>query len=128
MHELVTIGNLLGNDKNEADFALPMEILMWGSDKFDEFRFTELGNWLIENHRPFKDEFAGSHTRRSYRLHSKRSYIKSRMEDLVRLGLIRKHGTAKAEKNRSDRSSAICCLSSGDTLGLSKSLGNISFL
>jgi hypothetical protein len=102
MHELITIGNLLGSDKNEADLALPREILMWGSDKSDEFRFTELGNWLIENHRPFKDEFAGSHTRRSYRLHSKRSYIKSRMEDLVRLGLIQKHGTAKAEKNRSD--------------------------
>jgi hypothetical protein len=104
MRDLVTIGNLLGSDKNEADFALSREILMWGYETQHKrkFRFTDLGNWLIENHRPFKEEFAGSHTRRSYRLHSKRSYIKSRMEDLVRLGLIEKHGTAKAEKNQSD--------------------------
>ena len=102
MQHLVTIHDLLLPNGDSGDFALLRDILMWGSEKFDEFRFTELGNWLIENHRPFKDEFAGSHVRRSYRLHSKRNYIKSRLEDLVGLGLIEQHGTAKAERNQSD--------------------------
>jgi hypothetical protein len=67
MQHLVTIHDLLLPNGDSGDFALLRDILMWGSEKFDEFRFTELGNWLIENHRPFKDEFAGSHVRRSYR-------------------------------------------------------------
>jgi hypothetical protein len=60
------------------------------------------GKWLIENHHPFKEEFTGSHIPGSYRLHAKRNYIKSRMEALIRLGLIEQHGTAKAKKNQSD--------------------------
>jgi hypothetical protein len=102
MHNLVTICDLLDNGGRNEYFLLLREILMWGSERFQEFRFTELGKWLIENHRPFKDEFAGSHIPRSYRLHAKRNYIKSRLEDLIRVGLIEKRGTAKAEKNQSD--------------------------
>jgi hypothetical protein len=99
---LVTIHDLLDHKSDNGSIKLSRDILIWGSERFDEFRFTELGKWLIENHRPFKEEFAGSHIPRSYRLHAKRNYIKSRMEDLIELGLIEKHGTAKAEKNQSD--------------------------
>ena len=99
MQYLVTIPDLFDNNRADRDSAVLREILTWGSEKFDEFRFTELGKWLIENHRPFKEEFAGSHIPGSYRLHAKRNYIKSRMEDLIRLGLIEQHGTAKAKKN-----------------------------
>jgi hypothetical protein len=102
MQYSVTIDDLFDNNRNDGDLTLLREILTWGTEKFDEFRFTELGKWLIGNYRPFKDEFAGSHIPNSYRLHSKRNYIKSRMEDLIGLGLIEQHGTAKAEKNQSD--------------------------
>jgi hypothetical protein len=102
MQQFVTIPDLFDNDRVDKDLVLMREILTWGSEKFDEFRFTALGKWLIENHRPFKEEFAGSHIPGSYRLHAKRNYIKSRIEDLIGLGLIKKHGTAKAEKNQSD--------------------------
>jgi hypothetical protein len=66
----------------------------------ETFKLTELGNWLLENHLPFKEEYVGSHVPRSYRLHSKRTYIQSRLDELVQLNIVKKKGTAKAEKNR----------------------------
>jgi hypothetical protein len=44
--------------------------------------------------------FAGSHTRPRYRLHSKRTYIQSRINELIDLKVIEKKGSAKAEKNK----------------------------
>jgi len=64
------------------------------------FRFTELGNWLLEKHLPFINEYAGSHLPKSYRLHAKRNYIQSRIDDLIKLRLIQKIGTVKSEKNK----------------------------
>jgi len=66
-----------------------------------EFRFTDVGRWLIEHHIPFRDEYANSHVPQSYRLHAKRTYIQARLDNLIDLGLIQKNGTIKAQKNGS---------------------------
>jgi hypothetical protein len=49
---------------------------------------------------PFKEEYTGSHVPKSYRLHSKRTYIQSRLDELVQLNIVEKKGTVKAERNR----------------------------
>ncbi|HEX9319300.1 MAG TPA: hypothetical protein VF884_10225 [Nitrososphaeraceae archaeon] len=63
------------------------------------FRYTEVGNWLIENHRPFIEEFRGSKMTKSWRLHSKRNYIKKRLDNLIELGLLEKEANVKSSKN-----------------------------
>jgi hypothetical protein len=86
------------------------DILLWNANQIlqgqaffgNQFGFTLLGNWLIEHHRPFIDEYAGSHLTKSYRLHAKRNYIQSRLDDLIELRLIKKEGTTKSEKNKTD--------------------------
>lgn len=86
--------------------SLHQDILLWTLQRQNpnlEFDFTELGNWLIDNHRPFVKEFSNSHIRRSYRLHSKRNYIQSRINDLIGLDLITKGGTTKSKKNNSEK-------------------------
>ena len=50
-----------------------------------EYDVTSIGNWLLEHHQPFINEFANSHTKPSYRLQSRRTYIKNRINDLVEL-------------------------------------------
>ena len=54
----------------------------------DSFRLTELGNWLLQYHKPFREEYQGSHVAKSYRLHSKRTYIENKINDLIQLNLI----------------------------------------
>jgi hypothetical protein len=60
---------------------------------------TELGNWLLENHLPFIEEFKGSHIKKSYRLQTKRTYITNRILELLSLGLVEQKGYEKAEKS-----------------------------
>jgi hypothetical protein len=55
----------------------------------------------LYHHQPFIDDFSRppeSHTKHSYRLQSKRPYIKNRLRDLLELGLIEERGTILAEK------------------------------
>lgn len=66
------------------------------------FKLTELGNWLMENHRPFKEEYSSSKIPKSYRVHSKRTYIKSKLDKLIETDLIINAGSVKSMKNRSD--------------------------
>src|SRR5215831_16301458 len=68
-----------------------------------EYDVTSIGNWLLEHHQPFKTEFDNSHTKPAYRLQSKRTYIKNRINDLVELELMRLAGTTKSEKNNTDK-------------------------
>lgn len=66
-----------------------------------DFDTTKVGYWLLEHHQPFIDEYSkppDSHTRISYRLQSKRPYIKNRLKKLLELGLIEERGTTLAEK------------------------------
>jgi hypothetical protein len=70
--------------------------------KLFTFRFTELGKWLIDNHLPFLKEYGESHLPKSYRLHTKRNYIQSRLDALIRTGLITKGKMVKSEKNKTD--------------------------
>jgi hypothetical protein len=93
----VSINELL-NSENE----LYQDILFCGISKFNsvEFSYTELGNSLITNHRPFRKEFVGSHMSKSYRTHSKQTLIESRIDKLINLGLIQLNGK-RATKNKS---------------------------
>jgi hypothetical protein len=68
-----------------------------------EYDVTSIGNWLLEHHQPFINEFANSHTKPSYRLQSRRTYIKNRINDLVELELMRLAGTTQSEKNNTDK-------------------------
>ena len=90
--KLVSIDELF-HDKNE----LYQDILLWATYKeftssSEEFSYTELGNWLIDNHRPFVIEFKGSHISKSYRIHMKQTFIQSRIKELIDLGLIQLNG------------------------------------
>ena len=68
-----------------------------------EYDVTSIGNWLLEHHQPFINEFANSHTKPSYRLQSRRTYIKNRINDVVELELMRLAGTTQSEKNNTDK-------------------------
>jgi hypothetical protein len=87
---------------------LTRDILSWYIKNFKqgnriaEFRFTDLANWLIDHHRTFIEQFENSHIRKSYRLHTKRSYIKGRLKELINSGFIDNTGLVKAQKNDSD--------------------------
>lgn len=94
--------SILFEDKNNA--LACRNILSWYAKLtekkkvINEFDVTEIGNWLLDNHLPFVKEFSGSHIINAYRLQSKRTYIKSRLDELVRLGLIEVIGKRLAEK------------------------------
>jgi len=51
---------------------------------------------------PFIEQFENSHIRKSYRLHTKRSYIKGRLKELINSGFSDNTGLVKAQKNDSD--------------------------
>jgi hypothetical protein len=92
-------------ESNDEDSMLCRNIISWYVRRAKEgvsnveFGFTELGNWLLEKHMPFINEFADSKVPKSYRLHSKRTYIQNRINHLIDLGIIRESRTTKAEKN-----------------------------
>jgi hypothetical protein len=99
------ISILFDEKENVYDAEARKSILRWFVESFrkgqpiEEFRFTELGNWLVINHRQFREEF-DSHTKKSYRLTKKRTFIQSRLEELIELGLVEEKGTVKAEKTK----------------------------
>jgi len=64
-----------------------------------DFGITELANWLVEHHMQFVNEFATSKIPKSYRIHSKRTYIQNRINDLISLDCICQIGTVKSQKN-----------------------------
>jgi hypothetical protein len=83
------------------------DILSWYAksaatkEPIQDFDTTKVGYWLLDYHQPFIDDYSRppeSHTRISYRLQSKRPYIKNRLRDLLGLGLIEERGTILAEK------------------------------
>ena len=108
MNNLVSIDSIINSSYKHA--GLCRDILRWCCKKADEkqylkeFDVTELGNWLIRNHKPYVEEYSDSksHTPMSARLHSKRTYIKDRIQDLVKANLIEIVGTRKCSKNSLD--------------------------
>jgi hypothetical protein len=105
MSDLVSIQSII--DLSSKHAPLCRDILRYCTIKFEggqplkQFDITEIGNWLIKNHQPFVDYYTDSksHTRNSYRLHTKRTYIKDRIEDLISLKLINIEGKEKSRKN-----------------------------
>ncbi len=77
-----------------------MEVVLNTLNKSMIFRFTEIGKWLISNHRPFIDEYRSSNYPKSWRLHTKRNYIKARLDDLIELGLLRIIKYEDSSKNK----------------------------
>jgi len=57
-----------GVKNNDYQARARGDILRWiikaGKEK-NEFVLDELGNWLLENHQPFKDEFVNDRRRKS---------------------------------------------------------------
>lgn len=105
MTKKVSIESIILNSDDDNHAKLCQDILLWSiaeERKPAPFRFTDIGNWLIEHHRPFREEYANSHIPKSFRLHSKRTYIQDRINDLVDLYLINKYGTVKSRKNNTD--------------------------
>jgi hypothetical protein len=93
--------------KENRDALACRDILSWYAksaakkEPIQDFDTTKVGHWLLDHHQPFVDEFSrppDSHTRISYRLQSKRPYIKNRLRELLEFGLIEKRGTTLAEK------------------------------
>lgn len=87
-----------------VDAELCRDFLRWvikRESPLQDFKLTDVGNWLIENNRNFRKEYDGSHIARSYRLHSKRNYIQARLDYLYSISLIRMAGETKSEKNLS---------------------------
>jgi hypothetical protein len=99
--------SIVFENKNESQALrdiLSMYIQSLGQNKsVQEYDVTSIGNWLLEHHQPFINEFASSHTKPSYRLQSRRTYIKNRISDLVELELMRLAGTTQSEKNNTDK-------------------------
>jgi hypothetical protein len=83
----------------EGDISTWLEFAekAWSVLEDSSFKLTELGNWLIEHHRPFRQFYEGDRTTKSYRLHSKRTYIKDKLEDLF--PQVFKSGVVKSDRN-----------------------------
>jgi hypothetical protein len=109
MGNLVSIDSIIDSSYKHAYMC--KDILRWHcktADKtelFKEFDVTELGNWLIKNHKPYIEEYSDSksHTPPSTRLHSKRTYITDRLRDLIQVNLVKTVGTTKCSKNSFDK-------------------------
>jgi hypothetical protein len=87
--------------EDNKDALACRDILSWYAkstatrESIQDFDITKVGYWLLDHHQPFIDDFSrppDSHTRVSYRLQSKRPYIKNRLRDLLELGLIEEEG------------------------------------
>lgn len=68
----------------------------------EHFKFSELANWLLDHNLHLRNEFADSRIPKAYRVHSKSSFIKTRLNEMVRARFIMEIGTTKAEKNNRD--------------------------
>jgi hypothetical protein len=68
--------------------------------KVRPFRFTELANWLLENNIQLRNELQSSHYTKSYKLHSKTSFIAARLDRVIDEGIIEIIGNVEAEKNK----------------------------
>jgi hypothetical protein len=82
---------------------LYQDILAYGKNKTEGFKFTELANWLLQNNREFMHEFSGSNakTPRSTRLAIKRNRIQRHIDNLMQLGLVYEKNRIKGAKNQS---------------------------
>jgi hypothetical protein len=105
MVDSVSISSIIDSSYKHA--ALCRDILRWCTIKFEQkeplkqFDITEIGNWLLEHHQPFVHEYtdSASHIPKSYRLHSKRTYITDRINELISLELVDIEKRIKSTKN-----------------------------
>jgi hypothetical protein len=101
------ISILFDQKENDKDALLRRDILLWYSrsiitnNPINEFRFSELGKWLIENNLHFSEEFSKSNIPKSYRLTHKRTYITNRLNELVLIGLVKIKRLEPSKKNKS---------------------------
>jgi hypothetical protein len=90
-----------GDDSNTL---MRRDILTWyvksvkKGNTFQEFRLKDIGYWLFDHHEPFLKKYDRK-TRKSYLLHSARTYITGKIEELVQLGIIEIKSIVKSEKN-----------------------------
>lgn len=70
------------NRRSHSDILLFQDFLRFAFEEkgIQPFKFTELANWLLDNNTNLQTEFTGSHLSKSYRLHSKSSFIKKKVK------------------------------------------------
>lgn len=90
--------------KSHSDILLFQDFLRFAFEEkgIQPFKFTELANWLLDNNANLQTEFAGSHVSKSYRLHSKSSFIKKRLNEMIEDDRIEIIGNIKSEKNNAE--------------------------
>lgn len=67
--------------------------------EFEPFKFNELAKHLLDTNQALQLEFKDSPIPKSYRIHSKKSYIEKRVSTLIKAGIIKEAGKS-ATKNK----------------------------
>lgn len=83
---------------------LYQDILKYGIEHNNGFKFIELGNWLIHNNNDFRSYYTDSkaHTPKSARLSNRRDTIQKHVDNLINMDLLYKKTIVKAKKNATD--------------------------
>jgi hypothetical protein len=96
-------------DENDENASARRDILSWYVKSLKQnkiigvFDFKTIGYWLLDHNQSFIHEFTNSQARPSYHLHSKRTFILYRLNELIELGLLEERGNAPSEKNQLDK-------------------------
>lgn len=87
---------------SSKDWPLCLDILKFAKQRYEiGFRFTELGNWLLDNNQEFLNFYQDSDAKipRSSRIANRRQRIQKNLDDLLKVGLLRIRSKVMAEKN-----------------------------
>ena len=112
-NENINILNIIHNI--EDNNLLYRDLLLWYPENYlksnvdsnntttskRNFRIDEIGNWLLDNHRPFKEDYKNLHHKKSVRLHQKRDTIKKAVNDLIKLELMDISKEIESDRNKS---------------------------
>jgi hypothetical protein len=63
------------------------------------FTFTEIANWLVDHFPKYQTKYSSSNIPKNYRVHTHRTYIQARLDQLVGMNILQILGTRPALKN-----------------------------
>jgi hypothetical protein len=87
---------------SSKDWPLCLDILKFAKLRYEVgFRFTELGNWLLDNNQELLTFYQDSDAKipRSSRIANRRQRIQKNLQDLLKVGFLRIKSKVIAEKN-----------------------------
>lgn len=127
--QLLTDFNEIENQHYELNNWEDFNKLFSTSDKKEDsvtsFRIRDLANWLVENHRPFIDQFEGSKITKANRAHTKTTYITNKVNKLVELGLlVIKRNKVESKRNKNLKTDICDITSKGVLIALTLDLPN----